>query len=75
MNSFFANYTSKKATWSRLSDDLSRRTVLRTDNLPSRLLKNDFFEVDEAMIQGVERPYELILRNLSIEISDLDEVA
>jgi hypothetical protein len=37
------------------------------------VLKNDFREVDEAMIQGVERPRELILCFLGIEKSDLDE--
>jgi hypothetical protein len=34
--------------------------ALRTYNLPSGRLKNDFGEFDEAMIQGVERPWELI---------------
>jgi hypothetical protein len=38
-------------------------------------LKNDFVEVDEAMFQSVERLYELILCKMSIEKSDLDEVA
>jgi hypothetical protein len=38
-------------------------------------LANDFGEFDEAMFQGVERPYELIFCILSIEKSDLDEVA
>jgi hypothetical protein len=33
------------------------------------VLKNDFGEVDEEMIQGVERPCEIILCVLEIEIS------
>jgi hypothetical protein len=37
-------------------------------------LKNDFGEVDEPMIEGVERPCELIFGIQSIERSDLDEV-
>jgi hypothetical protein len=47
----------------------------RTHNLPSGRLKNDFGEIDEAMFQGVEGPYEIIFCILSIEESDLDEVA
>jgi hypothetical protein len=39
------------------------------------VLKNDFGEVEEAMIQGVERPYENIFCILGIEKSDMDEVA
>jgi hypothetical protein len=39
------------------------------------VLNNDFGEVDEAIFQGVERTYELIFFILSIEKSDLDEVA
>jgi hypothetical protein len=31
------------------------------------VLKNDFVEVDEAVFEGVERPYELILCIMSIE--------
>jgi hypothetical protein len=38
------------------------------------VLKNDFGEVDEAMLEGV-RPNEFIFCILSIEKSDLDEVA
>jgi hypothetical protein len=49
--------------------------ALRIHNLPSGLLKNDLGEVDEAMFEGVERRYELIFCILSIEKSDLDEVA
>jgi hypothetical protein len=49
--------------------------ALRTHNLPSGRLKNDFVEVDEAMFQVVVRPYELIFCNLNIEKSDLDEIA
>jgi hypothetical protein len=49
--------------------------ALRTRNLPSRRLKKDFVEVDEAMFQGVERPCELIFCILGIEKSYLDEAA
>jgi hypothetical protein len=49
--------------------------ALRTHNLPSGRLKNDFREFDEAMFQGVERPFELILWNMDIEKSNLDETA
>jgi hypothetical protein len=37
-------------------------------------LKNDFGEVEEAMFQGVEWPFEFIFFNLSIQKSNLDEV-
>jgi hypothetical protein len=49
--------------------------VLREHNLPSGPLKKDFREFDEAMFQGVERPYENIFFMLSFEIIDSDEVA
>jgi hypothetical protein len=50
--------------------------VLITQNLPSgTFLKNDFSELDEAMFQSVERPYENIFCILSVEKSDLDEAA
>jgi hypothetical protein len=39
------------------------------------VVKNDFFEVDEAMFQDVERPYVLIFSNQSIEKSDSVEIA
>jgi hypothetical protein len=39
---------------------LSRRIALRKNNLPSGRLKKDYDEVDEAMIQGVDGPCELI---------------
>jgi hypothetical protein len=39
------------------------------------VLKNDFGEVDDAMFQNVERPYEPFFCILVIEKSDLDEVA
>jgi hypothetical protein len=39
------------------------------------VLKNDFGEVDEAVFQGDEMPYEFIFCILNIEKSDLDEVA
>jgi hypothetical protein len=38
------------------------------------VLKNDCGEVDEAMLQSVERPHEIIFCILSIEKSDLGEV-
>jgi hypothetical protein len=37
---------------SRLSDLLSRRMALRTHNLPSGRLENDFGEVNKVMFQG-----------------------
>jgi hypothetical protein len=40
---------------------------LRTRNLPSWRLKNDFGEINEAMFQGVEGPYELIFYILGIQ--------
>jgi hypothetical protein len=46
----------------------------RNHNLPYRCPKNEFGEVDEAMFQGVERPWELILYFLDIEKSELDDV-
>jgi hypothetical protein len=60
---------------SRGSDVLSRRIALRTHNLPSRRLKKDFGEDDEALFQCVELPRELILCFLGIEMINLDEVA
>jgi hypothetical protein len=41
--------------------------ALRSHNLPSGRLKNDFVEVEEAMFRGVERPCEIIFYILSIE--------
>jgi hypothetical protein len=38
-------------------------------------LKNDFFEVDEVMIQDFKRPWELIFCYLGIENSELVEIA
>jgi hypothetical protein len=49
--------------------------ALRTNNLTSCVLKIDFGEVEEAMFRGVKRPYEIILCILSIENSDLVDVA
>jgi hypothetical protein len=49
--------------------------ALRTHNLPSNILKNDFVEVDEAMFQSVERLSELIFYMLGIVKSDLHEFA
>jgi hypothetical protein len=40
---------------------------LRTHNLPSGRLRNDFGEIDEAMFQGVNRPYEIIFCNTGIK--------
>jgi hypothetical protein len=48
--------------------------ALWTHNLTSERKKNDFGEVDEAMFQGVQRPYELIFSIPSIEKSELNEV-
>jgi hypothetical protein len=48
---------------------------LRTNKLPSWVLKIDFGEFDEAMYRGVKMSYEIILCILSIEKSELDEVA
>jgi hypothetical protein len=39
------------------------------------VLKKEFGKVDKAMIQGVERPGEIIFSILGIEKSDLDEAA
>jgi hypothetical protein len=39
------------------------------------VLKNDFGEDDEAMFQGVERPFKIIFCILGIEKRDFDEVA
>jgi hypothetical protein len=58
----------------RWSDVLSRLIDLRTHNLPSWCLKNDFGEVDNAMFHGVKRPYEPIFCKLIIEQKDLGEV-
>jgi hypothetical protein len=49
--------------------------ALRTPIMPSRRLKNVFGEVDEEIFEVIVRPYELIFCILSIEKSDLDEVA
>jgi hypothetical protein len=49
--------------------------ALRTHNLPSGRLKNDFGEVNEVMFQGFERPYDLILCIREMEKSDLDKFA
>jgi hypothetical protein len=51
----------------------SRRMVLRTRNLPSERLKNDFLQVDVTMFQGVEIPCKFIFCILGIVKSDLDE--
>jgi hypothetical protein len=44
-------------------------------NLPASVLKNDFGEVDEAMIQGIEKPGEIIISILGIEKGYFYEVA
>jgi hypothetical protein len=49
--------------------------ALRTHNLTLDVLKNVFGEFDEAMFRGVERTCEIIFFILTIELSDLDEVA
>jgi hypothetical protein len=66
--------TEKSLWWSSLSDVLNRPKGLRTYTLPTGRLKNDFVEVDEAIIQGDERPSELIFYILGIQKSDLYEV-
>jgi hypothetical protein len=48
----------KKSDFDELPYVLSRGMDLRTNNLLSKVLKNIFREVDEAMIQGVKRPCE-----------------
>jgi hypothetical protein len=49
--------------------------ALKTHNLPSGRIKKDVVEVDEEIVQGVERPCELIFCIQVIEKSDLVEVA
>jgi hypothetical protein len=57
-----------------LCDVLSRRMALGNHSLFSRVLKNDFGEVDEAIFQGVQRHFEHIFCILAIDKSDLDEL-
>jgi hypothetical protein len=45
--------------------------ALRTNNLLLDVLKNIFGEVDEAMFEDVERPYELVFSILCIEKGDV----
>jgi hypothetical protein len=71
---FNCGYQKKRLGIISLSD-VFWRMALRTHNLPSGRIKNDFREVDEAMLQGFERPYELILCILDIEKSNLHNVA
>jgi hypothetical protein len=49
--------------------------ALGIHNLPSERLKKDFGEVDEVMLQGVERLCEHIFLILCIVIGDLHEFA
>jgi hypothetical protein len=49
--------------------------ALVTHNVPLYFLKNCFGEVDEAMFEGVKRPYEFIFCIVSNEKSDLREIA
>jgi hypothetical protein len=49
--------------------------ALRTHNMPSGRLKNDFSEVDKAIFQGVERPRDIIFRITGTETSDFYEVS
>jgi hypothetical protein len=60
---------------SPLSKVLGRRTVLRTNNLPSGRVKKKIREVDEAKFQVVEGSCELIFCIQGIEKSDLDDDA
>jgi hypothetical protein len=48
---------------------------LRTDNVPSDVLKNDFAEFDKAMFLGVDFPCQIILCFLVVVKRDLDVVA
>jgi hypothetical protein len=46
---------------------------MRTHNLPSGRLKNDFGEVNEPTFRGVERPCEIIFCILGIKKSELND--
>jgi hypothetical protein len=52
---------------SRLSDVLSRQMVVKLILCLLNVLKNDFGEVDEAMFEGIEGPFEPIFCILGIE--------
>jgi hypothetical protein len=66
--SFSSSRAFKKATSTSGGGDDSRRWMsLRIHNLPSGRLKNDIFEVDEAMFQGDGRPCENIFCILGIQ--------
>jgi hypothetical protein len=56
------------------SDVSIRQKALRTHNFLLDVLKCVFVEFDEAMLQGVERPCELIFYLLGIQKSLMDEV-
>jgi hypothetical protein len=71
----FPGHLKKRLGRSRLRDVSSGRMTLRSHNLPSGRLRNDFGEVDGAMFQRVEILREIISCILVIEKSDLDEVA
>jgi hypothetical protein len=58
-----------------MRNHLCSRIVLRTHNLPSEVLKNDFGKVDETMFKCVEIPFEVIFYIFGIVKSDLDEGA
>jgi hypothetical protein len=70
-----SGHSNKRFGLSRGSYVLSRRMALRTLICFLNVLKSYFVQVDEPMIQGVERPYKLIIYNLFIEKSCLDEIA
>jgi hypothetical protein len=59
----------------RLSDDLSRRTALRTHKLSSRRHKKRLWWIRWSDVSRCQRPCDLIFCILGIEKSDLDEVA
>jgi hypothetical protein len=59
----------------RLNDVLVGEWSWEIINCLLKVLKNDFCEVDEAIYQGVERPYEHIFCILCSEKSVSDEVA
>jgi hypothetical protein len=45
--------------------------ALRTHNVPNGRLKNEFGEVDKAVLLGFEGPCDIVLFILGIEISEL----
>jgi hypothetical protein len=60
---------------SRVCIVLSRRMTLRSNNLPSGRLINDFCEFNETMYQDFERPYKQVFSLLSNEKSDYSKLS